>query len=80
MIEFVVYSRIGCHLCEDLLQQLSVLQQRYEFCIQVCDIDTDAQLVARYNDKVPVVMYLDEELCRYFLDPISIKRVLVGDG
>jgi len=76
MIEFVVYSRLGCHLCEDLLQQLVVLQQSHEFNLQVVDIDKDAQLVERYGLKVPVVTYLGEELCRYFLDLVSIKRVL----
>lgn len=80
MTKFVVYSRNGCHLCEDLLQQLTQLQQAYTFSLQVVDIDEKAQLIELYGSKVPVVTYKGKEICCYFLDEASITDILTKAG
>ncbi len=72
MIEFCVYSRHGCHLCEDLLQQLYALQQSHNFNVSEVDIDLSPQLIERYGSQVPVVTCEGEEICHYFLDQAAI--------
>ncbi|VAW71007.1 hypothetical protein MNBD_GAMMA09-100 [hydrothermal vent metagenome] len=72
MIEFSVYSRHGCHLCEDLLQQLYRLQQKHNFNVIEIDIDLSPQLIEQYGSQVPVVTCEDEEICHYFLDQAAI--------
>ncbi len=76
MIEFVVYSRHGCHLCEDLLQQLMQLQQVYDFSVTEVDVDESEQLITQYGSKVPVVICKNEEVCHYFLDQQSVVKLL----
>lgn len=76
MIEFTVYSRPGCHLCEDLLQQLQLLQQAHKFNIIEIDVDTSPRLVECYGTQVPVVTCGDEQICHYFLDQAAILQVL----
>ena len=76
MIEFTVYSRIGCHLCEDLLQQLLQLQQAHNFKINEVDVDSSPQLIEQYGLQVPVVTCNDEQICHYFLDQAAIMQVL----
>jgi len=62
-----VYSRRGCHLCEDLLGELEpMLRQRAR--LSVVDIDTDETLRERYGLHIPVVCADDQEICRYHLD------------
>ena len=80
MIEFTVYSRHGCHLCEDLLQQLNQLQQVHPFHIREVDVDSSPQLVEQYGSQVPVVTCGSEQLCHYFLDQAAILRVLSSAG
>lgn len=80
MIEFTVYSRHGCHLCEDLLQQLTQLQQRYGFNISEVDVDSSPLLIEKYGSQVPVVICGDEQLCHYFLDQAAILQVLTNAG
>jgi glutaredoxin len=48
----VVYSRTDCHLCERVLRELEKLGG---FEITVRDITTDAKLLERYNNIIPVV-------------------------
>ena len=76
MIEFTVYSRVGCHLCEDLLQQLIQLQQAHNFKINEVDVDSSPQLIEQYGLQVPVVTCDDEQICHYFLDQAAILQVL----
>ncbi|MCW8934586.1 MAG: glutaredoxin family protein [Gammaproteobacteria bacterium] len=76
MIEFTVYSRMGCHLCEDLLQQLTQLQQTHDFIVNEVDVDSSPQLIEQYGLQVPVVTCNDEQICHYFLDQAAILQVL----
>ncbi len=69
-LHFVVYGREECHLCQEMIVALHNLQAQRSFDLEVIDIDKDAELVKRYNDKVPVLMSLSdqEEICHYHLD------------
>jgi len=62
-----VYSRRGCHLCEDLLGELEPLL-RGRAVVAVQDIDLDDALRERYHTRVPVVSAAGQELCQYHLD------------
>ena len=80
MITFTVYSRQGCHLCEDLLVQLIQLQQVNDFKITEVDVDSSPKLIEQYGSQVPVVTCGDEQLCHYFLDQAAVMQVLTGVG
>jgi hypothetical protein len=70
-MQFTLYSRSYCHLCDDMLAALLALQaEGQHFMVDVVDVDLDAALVARFDELVPV-LYGDlaqPELCHYFLD------------
>jgi len=80
VITFTVYSRQGCHLCEDLLAQLIQLQQAHDFNITEVDVDSSPQLIEQYGSQVPVVTCDDQQLCHYFLDQAAVMQVLTGVG
>jgi len=71
-----VYGRAYCHLCDDMIAALQVLQGRFVFELQVIDVDADAALDARYGERVPVLMHGSQELCHYFLDEAMIAAHL----
>ena len=52
----VLYTRVGCHLCEDVWAELQRQQSRYGFRLESIDIDGDPDLAAKYGETVPVVM------------------------
>ncbi|UCG72128.1 MAG: glutaredoxin family protein [Chromatiales bacterium] len=66
-----VYSRRGCHLCEDLLGELEPLL-RGRAIVDVQDIDLDDTLRDRYHTRVPVVCAAGQELCQYHLDRSAV--------
>jgi hypothetical protein len=75
MPEFKVFSRRGCHLCELLLEELLPLVAG-RATVVVCDIDSRADWRARYDTRVPVVIYDGEEICQYHLDRAALTRIL----
>ena len=75
MPTLTVYSRRGCHLCEQLLEELEPLIRGYAQLV-VEDIDTDAALRARYDTAVPVVALEGREICRYHLDRTAVLAAI----
>jgi glutaredoxin len=78
VITITVYSRHGCHLCEDLLQQLVRLQQAHDFSVVEVDVDSSPKLIEQYGSQVPVVTCGNQQLCHYFLDQAAVMQVLTG--
>jgi glutaredoxin len=51
----VLYTRAGCHLCEDAEAVLRAALERAPFELTVVDVDADPALTDRYGLRVPVV-------------------------
>src|SRR5881394_3299122 len=54
-IRVEVYSRPGCHLCDDAKAVIHRFRGRYAMELSVIDIDRDPELVAAYGEEIPVV-------------------------
>lgn len=78
MAKLKVYSRQGCHLCEQLVEELLPLV-RGKLEIEVCDVDAREDWFRQYATRVPVVEYDGELVCQYHLDREALARIL-GNG
>ena len=74
-----VFSRRGCHLCEQLIDELATLV-RGRLELEVKDVDENEQWRHAYGEFVPVVRYNGQEVCRYHLDRASIIRILAQES
>ena len=63
-----LYSKPGCHLCEDVREILDDLQPTYGFAIEEIDITADAALFTRYRYEIPVVLKNGVEIARGRVD------------
>ena len=68
----VVYSKPGCHLCEDALQMLQGLRRQFALTIEEIDITTDRELFKNYFEKIPVLVIDDR---RTLVAPITRQEV-----
>jgi glutaredoxin len=71
-----VYSRIGCHLCEDAEAILKSLQGELAFELEVIDIDKDPSLINLYSDQVPVIHIDGNHHDFYKVDPVRFRSSL----
>lgn len=70
-----VYSRPGCHLCEQLVERLQpMIRGRAE--IEVLNIDSQATWSEKYATRIPVVEMDGRFVCQYHLDEDAINAAL----
>jgi len=55
MVEVVIYSRTGCHLCDIAEETLKGLQDELKFALAKQLIDGDRELEYQYGEQVPVI-------------------------
>ncbi len=56
MIEITILSRHECHLCDVVLRIAEQVQTEVPFTLTRMNIDENADLAARYGERVPVVL------------------------
>ncbi len=66
-----LYTRRGCHLCEEAAAQLAAAG----FRVESVDIDANRELRQRYNLAVPVVVISGKERFRGRIDPRLLRRL-----
>jgi hypothetical protein len=81
LAEVVVYSRPGCHLCEEAIAKLVALHSEgYRFDLREIDIESDDLLLRRHLERIPVVevdgvvaseLIFDEASVRVRLDTVG---------
>ncbi|HEY2415377.1 MAG TPA: glutaredoxin family protein [Pirellulaceae bacterium] len=72
MPRIVLYTRHGCHLCDDALE----LIRRHGHEPRLIDIDADPALCERYNECVPVVEIDGRERFRGRINEVLLARML----
>ena len=73
---FLLYSRAGCGLCEEMLSELSALPEAQPFAIDVLDVDAEPRAKARYGHKIPVLLFAGELVCHGHLDAEEVHKAL----
>ena len=72
MRRLVLYSRPGCHLCDDA----RVVLQRIGEPFDEVDIERDDDLLRRYLERIPVVSLNGEELFDFHVDEEALRTRL----
>jgi glutaredoxin len=76
--KLTVLSREYCTLCNEMISALKRFQGRYDFEIEVIDVDRHPTLEEKWGGKVPVLLDGDRELCHYYLDLEVVDARLAG--
>ena len=54
-LELVLYTRVGCHLCDEMKAEIERARLGRTCTVREVDIDTDPALVAKHDRSVPVL-------------------------
>ncbi len=54
-LNVTLYSRPGCHLCDEVKRHLEMLQSKFPHVLAEVNIESDESLHARYFEQIPVV-------------------------
>ena len=76
--DIVMYTRKGCHLCEQAGEELERARQRYGFAFRTVDVDGDPALVRQYGECVPVVTVNGQVRFRGAVNRVLLERLLAS--
>lgn len=75
-ISIIVYTVPGCHLCDEAITLLASFQAEYQLDIQIIDILSDPELIAKYQNDVPVALFGEKELFRHRIERVELDKIL----
>ena len=80
MPSLILYTKPDCCLCDDAAQALERVRERVPFELEAVDVSLDPALLARYGERLPVVL-LDGELAyEYVVDEAALEQRLTAAG
>ena len=71
-----LYTRAGCHLCEEAKRVIEAARGRADFDYQDVDIDCDEELRRRYNDEAPVIAINGAKAFKYRVEAKELLKKL----
>jgi len=78
--QVTLYTRAGCHLCDEAKQAIAAAGARAEFDYREIDIDGDPALRSRYNEEVPVVAINGVKAFKYHVETKELLKKLEARG
>jgi glutaredoxin len=75
-----LYTRPGCHLCDQARAALLQVRADTPFELVEIDIETDDELHRAYLERIPVIALDGEELFDYFVEQAALAARLRKDG
>jgi len=75
-IAVVLYTRAGCHLCDDAKRLLEKYTESHGLTVTEIDIDHDPTLKAQFDLCVPVVEINGKVRFRGTVNEVLLRRIL----
>jgi len=75
-IALTLYTRPGCHLCDDMKEIIGPLMGEWVCTLEEIDISQDAALDARYGLEIPVLLVNGRKAFKYRLTARELRARL----
>ena len=72
----VLYSKPGCHLCDEMKHVVDRVGSRIPFTLKVVDISTDRDLLERYGLEIPVLEIDGRKVAKYRISERDLEGTL----
>jgi glutaredoxin len=76
VIAVTIYSRQGCHLCEQMKAVVEHVGRSVTIALEEIDISTDPALEARYGAEIPVLLVRGRKAAKYRVTEEELRRIL----
>ena len=75
-MELTLYTRPGCHLCDEMKALITRLGQRRGFVLREIDISAERSLDQRYGHDIPVLLVDGVEVARHRIREDDLWKML----
>ncbi len=73
-VDIEIYSRPGCHLCDDAKEVIERVRGRYSFGFRIINIEDDPALETAYGTEIPVVFINGNQAFKYRVDEAELEK------
>ena len=78
MISITLYSRPGCHLCEEMKSVVSRVARLMPITLAEVDISSDPELERQYGIEIPVLFVDGRKAAKYRIAEDELMRIVAG--
>jgi glutaredoxin len=75
-VRITLYSRPGCHLCEEMRKTTEPIAREYGAVFEEVDVDDDSAIAARFDLEVPVLCVDGEKAFSIRVTPAALRNRL----
>lgn len=73
-IQIDIYSRPGCHLCDEAKDVIERVQRRLGFAVRVINIEDRPELEQAYGQEIPVVFINGNKAFKYHVTEAELEE------
>ena len=77
-VSITIYSRPGCHLCDEMKAVVDLVARWVPFTIDIIDVSNDPRLEARYGLEIPLLLINGRKAAKYRLTEDELRRILTA--
>jgi len=78
VISISLYSRPGCHLCDDMKAVVDRVARTVPLEVEIIDVSADPALEARYGLEVPVLAIDGKKAAKYRVSEEDLRRMVLA--
>ena len=78
MIPVTIYSRPGCHLCDEMKAVVLHVASSIPLAIEEIDISTNPELEQLYGLEIPVLFVAGKKIAKYRVSERDLRRILTA--
>lgn len=71
-----LYSRPGCHLCDEMKAVIDRVSDRFPLTVETVDISTSTELEGLYGLEIPVLSINGRKIAKYRITEDALVRAL----
>jgi glutaredoxin len=78
MIALTIYSRPGCHLCDEMKDVVKRVAQSMPLQLEEVDISGSRDLEEKYGLEIPVLLVDGKKAAKYRIGEKDLRKILAG--
>jgi hypothetical protein len=78
VIHLTIYSRRGCHLCDEMKVVVTRVARHVALDLAEVDISCDPELEALYGLEIPVLMVEGRKAAKYRISEEDLRRLIAA--
>lgn len=76
MVTVKIYTKEGCHLCEEAKSTLLAAQKDFPFKLEEIDITADKVIYEEFKEKIPLIFIDGKMAFKYRVEEKGLRRKL----